>query len=50
MTEKVKSDDLKERILYGLELTYIKLLEYKRMKKSDLVVIRDNKLVKLKVE
>jgi hypothetical protein len=38
----------KNKILKGLELAYEKLLEYKKMKKSELVVIRENKLVKIK--
>ena len=38
----------KNKILKGLELAYEKLLEYKKMKKSELVVIRENKIVKIK--
>lgn len=38
----------KNKILAGLELTYKKLLEYKKQKNSELVVIRDNKIVRIK--
>ena len=36
------------KILKGLELTYEKLLTDKRAKNSELVVLRDNKIVMLK--
>ncbi|MBN9295255.1 MAG: hypothetical protein J0G96_14855 [Flavobacteriia bacterium] len=38
----------KNRILKGLEKVYEKLIEFKKIKKSDLVVIRNNKIVKIK--
>ncbi len=38
----------KYKILKGLEKVYEKLLEYKKMKNSELVVLRDNKIVKIK--
>lgn len=38
----------KNKILKGLEKTYEKLLEFKKNKKSELVVLRDNKIVKIK--
>jgi len=38
----------KNKILKGLEKTYEKLLEFKKLKNSELVVLRDNKIVKLK--
>jgi len=40
----------KNRILKGLEKVYEKLIEFKKIKKSDLVVIRNNKIVKIKPE
>jgi hypothetical protein len=46
-----KSEILNEeriKILEGLKLSYKKLLEFKKMKKSDLVVLRDNKIVRIK--
>lgn len=38
----------KNKILKGLEKVYEKLLEFKRMKNSELVVLRDHKIVKIK--
>jgi hypothetical protein len=43
-----EENDEKEKILKGLEKTYEKLLEFKRSKNSVLVVIHDNKIVKIK--
>jgi hypothetical protein len=40
----------KNKILKGLEKVYVKLLEYKKSKNSELVVLRDNKIVKIKPE
>ncbi len=38
----------KNKILKGLEKAYEKLLEYKRAKNSELVLLIDNKIVKIK--
>ena len=38
----------KNEILKGLEKTYETLLEFKKSKNSELVVLRNNKIVKLK--
>jgi hypothetical protein len=43
-----KAEVRKQKILLGLELTYKKLIEYKRMKNSELVILQDNKIVKIK--
>lgn len=48
MTIIEKQIEEKIKILKGLELTYEKLLEYKKSKNSVLVVLRDNKIVKIK--
>lgn len=40
----------KNKILKGLEKVYEKLLEFKKTKNSELVVLRDNKIVKIKPE
>ncbi|MBK8736106.1 MAG: hypothetical protein IPL98_09455 [Saprospiraceae bacterium] len=40
----------KKKILKGLELTYEKLIEFKKLNKSELVILRDNKIVKIKPE
>jgi len=38
----------KNEILKGLEKVYEKLLEFKKSKNSELVVLRNNKIVKIK--
>ncbi len=40
--------ELRKKILLGLEKAYEKLIEFKRQKNSELVVMRDNKIVKIK--
>jgi hypothetical protein len=40
----------KNKILKGLEKVYEKLLEFKKAQNSELVVLRDNKIVKIKPE
>jgi len=40
----------KAKILKGLEKVYEKLLDFKKTKNSELVVLRDNKIVKIKPE
>ena len=45
-----KKNDLTTRILQGLEKSYEKLIEFKKQKNSVLVVLRDNKIVKIKPE
>lgn len=37
----------KDKILKGLEKAYEKMVEFKKEKKSKIVVIRENKIVKL---
>ncbi len=50
MTTKEKLLELRDKILKGLELTYAKLLEFKKEKKSVLVVMEGEKIVKIKPE
>jgi len=38
----------KNKILKGLEKAYEKLLEFKKVKNSELVILRDDKIVKIK--
>lgn len=40
----------KNDILKGLEQVYEKLLEFKKSKNSELVVLRNNKIVKIKAK
>ena len=48
MTTIEKQIEKRNRILIGLEKAYEKLIEFKKLKKTDLVVMRDNKIVKIK--
>lgn len=48
MTTTEKHLEEKKKILMGLEKVYEKLLDYKIMKKSELVILRDNKILKIK--
>lgn len=50
MTEIESHIDEKNKILKGLEIAYQRLIEYKKAKNSVLVVMRDNKIVKIKPE
>ncbi|HET6245685.1 MAG: hypothetical protein H0V01_00300 [Bacteroidetes bacterium] len=40
--------DRRNKILEGLKKAYEKMLEFKKERKSELVVIRDNKIVRIK--
>ncbi|SEH81034.1 hypothetical protein SAMN02927937_01562 [Paenimyroides aquimaris] len=50
MTTTEKHIDEKNKILKGLEKVYEKLIEFKKAKNSELVIIRENKIVKIKPE
>jgi hypothetical protein len=50
MTTIEKHIEEKNKILKGLEKVYEKLLEFKKMKNSELVILRENKIVKIKPE
>ena len=41
--------DINKKIVEGLEKAYLKLLDFKRQKKTDLVILQDNKVVRIKV-
>jgi hypothetical protein len=43
-----KQIELRNRILAGLDLVYERLIEFKRQKKSELVIIKDGKIVFVK--
>ena len=47
MTQETKNIR-KTKILKGLEKAYEKMLEFKKEKNSEIVVIRENKIVKIK--
>jgi hypothetical protein len=48
MTTIEEQFEIRDKILIGLEKVYKKLIEFKKQKNSELVVIRDNKIVKIK--
>ncbi|MCU0422954.1 MAG: hypothetical protein MUC81_09110 [Bacteroidia bacterium] len=50
MTATERHIEEKNKILKGLEIAYEKLIEFKKMKNSELVILRDNKIVKIKPE
>ncbi len=50
MTNAEIHEEEKIKILKGLEKAYEKLLEFKKAKNSVLVVMRDNKIVRIKPE
>ena len=47
MTTTEKHIDEKNKILKGLDKVYEQLIEFKKAKNSELVIIRDNKIVKI---
>ena len=48
MTTVEKQIELRDKILIGLDKVYDKLIEFKKQKNTELVVIKDNKIVKVK--
>ena len=50
MTPDERRDELRKKILFGLELTYKRLIEYKKQKNSVLVVMRGDEIVMIKPE
>ncbi len=48
MTATEKHIDEKNKILKGLEKVHERLIAFKKSKNSDLVIIRDKKIVKIK--
>ena len=50
MTPIEKQEALFKKILIGLDKSYEKLIEFKKQKKSELVIMKDNKVVRIKPE
>ncbi len=48
MTKKDKQIELKDKIVKGLEKVYERLIVYKKEKNSELVIMKDGKIVKIK--
>ncbi len=38
----------RNKIIFGLEKAYEKMLEFKKQKNSEIVIIRENKIVRIK--
>jgi hypothetical protein len=49
MTTTEEHLEEKNKILKGLEKAYEKLLEFKKSKNSELVILRNNKIIKIKL-
>ncbi len=50
MTKKDKQIEFRDKIVKGLEIVYERLLEFKKEKNSVLVVMKGDKIVKIKPE
>ena len=50
MTTIEKQSEMFDKILVGLAIVYEKLIEFKKQKNSELVIMQDNKIVKIKPE
>lgn len=48
MTTPEKQNELRDKIQIGLKKAFEKLIEYKRQKNTELVVMKDGKIVKIK--
>ena len=42
-----EKSDLKTKILFGLDKVYDQLIEYKKYKKTDLIVSRNGKIIRI---
>ncbi len=47
LTEK-EQREFRERLLFGLKKTYEKLVATKRANNQDLIILKDNKIIKIK--
>lgn len=50
MSNRDKQIELKDKIVMGLEIVYERLIEFKKEKKSELVIMQGDKIVKIKPE
>ncbi len=50
MTTEDKQIELRDKIVKGLEKVYDKLIEFKKEKKSELVIMQGDKIVRIKPE
>jgi hypothetical protein len=50
MTTVEKQVELRNKILFGLEKVYEKLIAFKKHKNTELIVLKNNKIVRIKPE
>jgi hypothetical protein len=50
MTTVKEQIEFRDKILKGLEKVYEKLIEFKKRKNTELVIIKDNKILRIKPE
>lgn len=50
MTTVEEQNELRDKILAGLKIVYQRLLEFKKQKNSELIIMKDNKIVRIKVK
>ena len=50
MTKAEKQQELFDRIIAGFDLVYERLVAFKKQKNTELVIMRDGKIVKIKPE
>ncbi len=50
MNTNKNEEELRDKLLKGLDKAYEKLIEFKKQKGTDLVVMRDGKIVRIKPE
>jgi hypothetical protein len=43
-----KQTELRDKLMAGLETAYARMLEFKRQKNSEVVVVRDGKVVRIR--
>jgi hypothetical protein len=48
MSNRDKQIELKDKIVKGLEKVYERLIEFKKEKKSELVIMKGEKIIKIK--
>jgi len=48
MSNRDKQLELKDKIVKGLEKVYERLIEFKKEKKSELVIMKGEKIIKIK--
>lgn len=50
MTKKDRHIEFREKVLKGLEIAYERLIQFKKEKNSELVIMKDGKVISIKPE